>query len=179
MLSHHGEILEKVIRRTGPSLTDLAKLLNVNRRSLYNWFLQQRLKPEIILRIGRAINHDFSVEFHWLFKSDDFKIEPLTALESESGNNITDWQEKYIDLLERYNSLLELKETSLISQTESTYKILFVNRNSNEYKLDLNNAPSEIFLEKCKRAGYKIKSVNRGEIPQERIVKQMSQSLLY
>ncbi len=175
MLSHHGEILEKVIRRTGPSLTDLAKLMNVNRRSIYNWFMQPRLKPEIILRIGRAISHDFSIEFPGLFVSEDFKVEPPSELASE--NNITVWKEKYIELLERYTFLLELKERRLVSPVHSTYNVMFVNKNSNEFKLDLNNAPSEIFIEKCKRAGYKIKGINRREISRERIVKANEQML--
>lgn len=176
MLSHHGEILEKVIRRTGPSLTDLAKLLNVNRRSTYNWFMQQRLKPEIILKIGRAIGHDFSVEFPGLFTSDDFKVEPA---EAKREGSIDVWKEKYIDLLERYNALLELNEQRQLSPVDSAYNVMFVNKNSNEYKLDLKNAPSEIFIEKCRKAGYKIKSINRAEIPRERTVKQMGQCAPY
>jgi predicted RNase H-like HicB family nuclease len=165
MLSHQGEILEKVIRRTGPSLTDLAKLMNVNRRSVYNWFLQQRLKPEIILKIGRTINHDFSVEFPDLFTSSDFTESPIAA---ENEQNINVWKEKYIDLLERYNLILKHKEKRSSSSIIPVFNVLFVNQNSNEFILDLYNAPSEIFIEKCKKAGYKIKCINRAEIPRDR-----------
>lgn len=171
MLSHQGEIIEKVIRREGPSLTDLAKLMNVSRRSLYNWFTQRKLKPEIIVSIGRTMNYDFSSEFPGLFTSDEFKVESVQPT-PESSINV--WQEKYIDLLERYNFLLEIKGKKSANPVDLAYNVTFLNKNSNEYKVDLNNAPSEIFIEKCKRAGYKIKSINRGEIPRERIIKQMN-----
>jgi plasmid maintenance system antidote protein VapI len=165
MLLHHGEILEKVIRRTGPSLTDLAKLMNVNRRSVYNWFLQPKLKPEIIVRIGRTIGHDFSVEFPNLFVSSDFEG---ASIEAESQQAIDVWKEKYNDLLERYNFVLKLQEKRSASSVAPVYNVLFVNENSNEFVLDLNNAPSEIFIEKCRRAGYKIKCINRAELPRDR-----------
>jgi hypothetical protein len=173
MSLHQGEILEKVIRRTGPSLTDLSKLMNVNRRSIYNWFLQQRLKPEIIIKIGRAIGHDFSVEFPGLFVSDDFKVDAPT--ESKSENNLDVWKEKYIDLLERYNFILGLKEKRSVSHIDPVYNVTFVNRDSNEFVLDLNNNPSEIFIEKCKKAGYRIKCINRADIPRDRSVGHRSQ----
>jgi predicted transcriptional regulator len=60
---HHGETIEKVVRRNGHSITDVAKLTKVNRRSVYNWFNQPKLKPEIIYKIGCVINHDFSVDW--------------------------------------------------------------------------------------------------------------------
>lgn len=52
MLEHTGATVKKVIKREGHSITDLAKLTGVNRRSIYNWFLQPQLKPEIIIKIG-------------------------------------------------------------------------------------------------------------------------------
>lgn len=105
---HHGNTIEKVIRREGHSLTDVARLARVNRRSVYNWFMKPKLKPDIIHRIGRVIDHDFSVEFPDLFTTDDFRskqvAEPAAAPVVEEFDI---WREKYLDLLERYNQLLE------------------------------------------------------------------------
>lgn len=169
MSEHYGGIVEKVVRREGHSLTDLAKMMGVNRRSLYNWFLQQRLKPEIILRIGTAIKHDFSAEFPKEFVPGDFEIEAKTGLlSSTSPEKINVWQEKYIDLLERYNFLLTAKQGVATTSMEGRFNVLFVNAKSNEYKIHLNNPPSNLFLEKCKKAGYKIKCVNRGEIAKDK-----------
>ena len=172
MSEHYGEIVERAVRRGGNSLTDLAKLMGVNRRSIYNWFLQQRLKPEVILRIGKAIKHDFSMEFPNLFKSDDFKVEPKSLLSPVTGTSegINIWMEKYIDLLERYNLLLTLTHQGASTSNEGKFNVLFVNAKSDEYRIDLKNAPSDLFLEKCKKAGYKIKCVNRGEIARDRDV---------
>ncbi|MEJ7560761.1 MAG: hypothetical protein WKF66_20790 [Pedobacter sp.] len=108
MLQHRGQIVEKVIRRKGTSLTDLAKVMKVNRRTLYNWFKQRNLKQETIVRMGFAMNHDFSVEFPDLLISEDFKVKSPVQLKVDSKGD--DWKEKYIDLLERYTSLLTLNQ---------------------------------------------------------------------
>lgn len=110
MNHHHGQIIERVIRRNGHSISELARLANVNRRSVYNWFNQKSLKPEIIFRIGCVINYDFSVDFPDLFSKDDFIKQsiPFTAI-ATTGTDLVDadyWKNKYIDLLERYNRML-------------------------------------------------------------------------
>jgi len=113
MLIHHGQIIEKVVRRNGHSISDVARLTNVNRRSVYNWFNQQQLKPEIIYRIGCVINHDFSVELPQLFTSEDFEkgfrktsFLNIASEETEESLNKENWKDKYIELLERYNTIL-------------------------------------------------------------------------
>jgi lambda repressor-like predicted transcriptional regulator len=106
MSVHQGDIIERVIRRQGHSLTDLAKLTGVNRRSIYNWFLQPKLKPENIIKIGQAIHHDFSVEFPGQFLPEDFIVSEST--EGTKEEKFDAWKEKYIDLLERYNLLLRI-----------------------------------------------------------------------
>jgi lambda repressor-like predicted transcriptional regulator len=122
MSVHQGDIIERVIRRQGHSLTDLAKLTGVNRRSIYNWFLQPKLKPENIIKIGQAINHDFSVEFPGQFVPEDFIVSESAE---ETKEEIFDaWKEKYIDLLERYNLLLriangEVKLPAMQAQNEN------------------------------------------------------------
>lgn len=116
MNSHYGEIVERTIRRNGYSISELARTLNVNRRTIYNWFLQRNLKSEIIYRIGCAVRHDFSVEFPHLFTSDDFRdphnsikrdsrasAESDTEAGSQGGSH---WKNKYISLLEQYNNML-------------------------------------------------------------------------
>lgn len=118
MLLHHGQIIEKVVRRNGHSISDVARLTNVNRRSVYNWFNQQQLKPEIIYRIGCVIHHDFSIEFPNLFISEEFergfrKTSFLFHTPEETDvNNKDNWKDKYIDLLERYNALLSRKNVA-------------------------------------------------------------------
>ncbi|MET3500412.1 transposase-like protein [Mucilaginibacter rubeus] len=69
---HYGQILELTIRKRGYSISEISKLLNVNRRSVYNWFNQSQLKAEIIYNVGLAIKHDFSIEFPEFFEKEDF-----------------------------------------------------------------------------------------------------------
>lgn len=125
---HHGQIVERVIRRNGYSISELARLTKVNRRSVYNWFNQKRLKPELIYRIGSVLNYDFSIEFPELFSTDEYEqfiasssfTEQLNKQKDEPSDpapppaldvsvdqeNPTYWKDKYIDLLERYNQFL-------------------------------------------------------------------------
>jgi transcriptional regulator with XRE-family HTH domain len=112
MEPHYGQIVERIIRRKGYSISELARLTKVNRRSVYNWFNQKQLKPEIIFRIGTAVNYDFSAEFPGLFPDEDFskqnKMVVYNNQASQPDANFTYWKDKYIDLLEKYNQLLLL-----------------------------------------------------------------------
>ena len=117
MSRHYGQILERAIRRSGSSISDVARLLNINRRSVYNWFNQQQLKPELFYKIGHAIHYDFSVDLPDLFTPEDFVLKPRLAVNyrgelMEENANQASWKEKYIELLEKHNALLsELVET--------------------------------------------------------------------
>ncbi|MDB5000927.1 MAG: hypothetical protein JWR76_2004 [Mucilaginibacter sp.] len=111
MNKHQGQIVEYVVRKNGFSLSELAIALNINRRSLYNWFQAKELKKSIIHRIGCVLRHDFSKEFPELFLSEDFnsiyepkKYRPEPA--SLINNDDEIWKHKYITLLEQYSQLL-------------------------------------------------------------------------
>jgi transcriptional regulator with XRE-family HTH domain len=108
---HYGQSIERIIRRNGYSITELARLTSVNRRSVYNWFNQRYLKPEIIDRIARVIDYDFSTIFPSLLVNQDSDSAPPISIPagSDSRNQIAEpyiWKEKYIALLERHNELL-------------------------------------------------------------------------
>lgn len=111
MITHHGHVVEKVIRRDGHSISDISRLLSVNRRSIYNWFDQPKLRPEIIYRIGCVIEHDFSIELPDVFSPNDFKFNAEVKEDViATGNDkpLKDdayWKEKYYSLLERYDLL--------------------------------------------------------------------------
>jgi plasmid maintenance system antidote protein VapI len=112
---HYGEIVEKIIRREGHSLTEVANLLNVNRRTVYNWFLKPRLTRDTIQRIGFVIKHDFSVEFPTLFTEEDFQDASKDSGATSEGHRpfileVDDWKRKYTYLRQRYESALRLKE---------------------------------------------------------------------
>jgi len=102
MNKHHGQILEYQIRRNGFNITDLAKKLKVDRRSLYNWFKSEYLRHDIILKIGLIIRHDFSIEIPEHFDQVEFLIKNKVEIHAD----IVKYKEMYIALLEKYNALL-------------------------------------------------------------------------
>jgi|SRR6476661_11109705 len=113
---HTGEIVERVVRRNGVSISELARRMNVNRRSVYNWFQQKTLKLDLICKIGYVLGHDFSVEFPDAFGEKGFAIMEhlVDSMDEnhESGEypqSIHYWMNKYITLLEKYNELLAEK----------------------------------------------------------------------
>jgi transcriptional regulator with XRE-family HTH domain len=114
MEKHSGQIIEYVIRKKGFNISDLARSLNINRRSLYNWFNQKDLSAAHILKIGNVIRHDFSVEFPELFSKDDFKLLNQRYLDnivvSTTPQQIIDWEEKYLRLLEEYNNAVLIND---------------------------------------------------------------------
>lgn len=124
MDKHYGEIIERTIRRNGYSISELSRLMNVNRRSIYNWFNQPKFKTDIIFKIGCALKHDFSVEFPELFSSEEFQkafnqkkfSAEVNVLEEMEKVNY--WKDKYINLLEDYTQALSM-QSSGISQRVS------------------------------------------------------------
>ncbi|AMR30494.1 hypothetical protein A0256_03180 [Mucilaginibacter sp. PAMC 26640] len=107
MSKHHGQIIEYAVRRAGYNLSELAKALGVNRRTLYNWFQMPRLRPDLIYRIGKIVRHDFSTDFPELLTSD--LVASASPRIQESILNDEIWKDKYISLLEKYNHHLSQK----------------------------------------------------------------------
>ena len=114
MEKHSGQIIEYIIRKKGFNISDLARSLNINRRSLYNWFNQKDLSAAHIFKIGNVIRHDFSVEFPDLFNKDDFKLLDQRYVEnivvSTTPQQLIDWEEKYLRLLDEYNTAVLISD---------------------------------------------------------------------
>lgn len=109
MATNMGEIVELAVRRRHINISELSRKLEVDRRTLYNWFGQKELPQSIIYKIGKAINYDFSHEFGGEF--DKLNEMPIKTNDVDHNNQEqTDrafyWMEKYIDLLEDYKKLL-------------------------------------------------------------------------
>lgn len=97
---HEGKILEKAIRNSGVSIAFIAKKINYSRRHLYNLFENELISIELFNNIGKIINHDFTNEVK--------KIKKLSAQNSNSHEKeILYWKNKYLEILEKYNKLLE------------------------------------------------------------------------
>ncbi len=108
---HMGEILERIVRRDRMGISELARRLNVSRRTMYNWFETERISVEVIRRIGFVIGHDFSVEFPDEFaKKSDFadgeSFIDATSAGEQPATAVYYWMDKYIKLLEKFNTVL-------------------------------------------------------------------------
>jgi transcriptional regulator with XRE-family HTH domain len=108
---HFGKIVERIVRRDHMGISEIARKLNVSRRTLYNWFNTKRLSFDIICQIGIVIEHDFSKEFPNEFAmrfnapSAEKDIEAQEAKETPL-DAIYYWMDKYIKLLEKFNEAL-------------------------------------------------------------------------
>lgn len=106
LMKHRGEIVEAAVRKSGITLTALANRLHKSRRHIYNLFDQANISLDVIIRIGEIIHYDFSDDIDEL-KSDDFKIQKDNDDEYRDMQKSIYWKDKYLVLLEKYNSLLE------------------------------------------------------------------------
>ena len=99
-MKHRGEIVEQAVRESGFSVAELARRLNKSRRHVYNIFENPQLSLDKVVQIGKIIHHDFSSDFSELKM--DMQI-PNTSHSTDANF----WRNKYFELLEKYNKLLE------------------------------------------------------------------------
>lgn len=112
MLIHRGKILEDFIKNRVPkvNIAGLARTMEYDRTTVYQHFANDNLDYSIILKYGKALNHDFSVEFPEMMQFMSSKKEPLTEYKTmtiaEALQERDYWKDKYISLMERYNELI-------------------------------------------------------------------------
>ncbi len=95
---HRGKIVEKIVRKSGYSLTKLASELGISLRTLYNRFDSADVSWYFINDLGKIIHYDFTLEFP-----------ELKANADPSGQNeIIRLAGKYDRLVEKYNKLLNI-----------------------------------------------------------------------
>lgn len=110
MLINRGEVLEKVFKASGFSLTELSKRVAYDRTTVYRHFAKPDLEFSILLKYGKALNHDFSNEFPELLNYFNRTEEPINAYTpqtlAEALKERDLWKDKYIKLLEKHNALI-------------------------------------------------------------------------
>ena len=110
-LKHEGHTIERIIRRNRMGISEIARKMNVSRRTLYNWFESDRISTETIQKLAQIIDHDFSVEFPNKLKI-YHEIDSIKSLlenkHLERGDNdsVYYWMDRYIKLLENFNEIL-------------------------------------------------------------------------
>ncbi|MGE0931060.1 hypothetical protein [Peijinzhouia sedimentorum] len=114
MEAHRGEILRKTLKKycdaNGATLVFIAKQVGYDQSTLYKHFERDNLPFHIIRKYGKAISHDFLIEFpemkeEFQYINESQEHHPQTS-HNESSENADHWKQKYIELLERHNALL-------------------------------------------------------------------------
>lgn len=105
---HRGQIVEKIIRRSGYPLTRLASKLGISRNTLYNRFENPNLGYRFIMEVGNIIHYDFTTDFpNMKAELEQMHDAPLQVIDRETIE-ILQAESKYIQLLEKYVKLLSI-----------------------------------------------------------------------
>lgn len=105
-MQHRGEIVKNAVYQSGYSITKLAEKLGKSRRWVYLMFENSNISLEIIIQIGQIIHYDFSDEIKGLKKVDNSFSEPRETAYESPETTVEYWKDKYLKLLEDYNTLL-------------------------------------------------------------------------
>jgi lambda repressor-like predicted transcriptional regulator len=104
---HRGKILEKAIREKGYTFAAAAKRMNLSRRTLYNYFEEPDLSWQKLIDFDQQLHLNLAEHFTQMSK---FSSPSNTNNQVEEGLAPDFWRNKYIELLEKYTSLLERKK---------------------------------------------------------------------
>ena len=121
-----GQVLERVVRRDRMCISELSRKLNVSRRTIYNWFDQKDLNPQIIWKVGTVIGYDFSHELPDSFPKNRniIHVAPKEITEDnavDDENSIYFWMNKYIQLLEEYNEVIIRSQLASAKSDKKTH----------------------------------------------------------
>jgi transposase-like protein len=101
---HMGRLLERAIRKKGLNISEVAVALNINRRTLYNWFKQDVLDEHKLTKVSDIIKEGLLL---YTTRQKELRI---TTSEPLGDNDELYWHEKYTDLLNRYSRLIKTKK---------------------------------------------------------------------
>lgn len=113
---HRGKILHDAVLKSHYQITKLSIAMDISRSTIYNDFEREFLSNEEMLRYGKAIGHDFSVDIPELVNYSLIKESREDYLSQK------DYREKYYELLEKHVALLHELNLMKSKQEPVTYK---------------------------------------------------------
>ena len=107
---NRGQILATAVGASGLSKEDVAKKAGYTRSAYYKHIENPNLDFHILILYGKAIKHDFTEEFpempkYMLEEPEEAYGKPKTM--EDAVKLIEQWKHKYLELLEKYNRLIE------------------------------------------------------------------------
>lgn len=107
-MEHRGEIIRSAVYKSGYTITDIAKRLGKSRRWMYLMFENSNVPLDIVIKMGKIIHYDFSEEIKEFGIAFNSMNEPQSVYSKEHSAEY--WKDKYLVLLEEYNTLLKKQE---------------------------------------------------------------------
>jgi len=105
-MKHRGEVLSMVITQLNVNRTKLAKRMGYDRSSYYTHIKKPDLDYSILWSYGKAIPYDFTKEFPEMSSYIPEINKEINNLQ-EMRIDRDKWRDKYYEVLEKYNALLE------------------------------------------------------------------------
>ena len=106
---HRGEVLQTAVNKSDLSITQIARKAGYSRSSYYHHISDPLLSYEILEAYGKVISYDFTEDFpemhKYMMQDPSEAYAQLTLEEAVKQRDL--WKEKYIILLEKYNTLIE------------------------------------------------------------------------
>jgi hypothetical protein len=107
---HRGQLLEAAVKASGVNKTLVAEKAGYSRSSYYKHIEEKELEYHILAAYGRALKHDFTEDLpempKYLVEEPDEQYGKAPTLQ-EAMKQRDKWKEKYYELLEKYNKLIE------------------------------------------------------------------------
>jgi hypothetical protein len=118
-MMHRGQLVEKIVRNSGYSLTKLAERLGISRNTLYNRFGESRLGYRFIMEVGNIIYYDFTIDFPEIKQDPDLLGDnPIPAPVQEDGAaSLWRIEARHARLLAKYTRLLDFM-MKIVQQNE-------------------------------------------------------------
>lgn len=108
---HYGELLRKAADQSDLSITQIAKRAGFNRTTFYNHIINPHLPFHILERYARVLQYDFAslipdMERFQRFEEASTLYKIPENIEEATQQRDT-WKERYYELLEKYNKIIE------------------------------------------------------------------------
>jgi hypothetical protein len=96
MYYSEGAIIKSAIKRSGHTVTLVAKHLHISRNTMYNLFNKQHVKDEIVMKLRGIIKDELLADLPYMMKGQGSRLD-------KSKFKL---EKKYLSILERHNRLL-------------------------------------------------------------------------
>jgi len=125
-MGHQGVRLRKFFMSNGISFAKAHREIGVNKNTIHKWMEREVLPNGVILRVAGVYSglKEYFPEVDWLSVTgsmNDSELDELRQMSDISKARVYEWQKKYLELMTRYNDLLE-KHTAYLEDSEKKPK---------------------------------------------------------